>query len=594
MSHFEQIIKECEDIKIELHKVAEAKKISAKDVDFTLLDVFTYIKAKKEDSFIEATPEIISRFRDDDFILDPNVEIKQRYTIKVFPKSSAKREFEVRILSDEDSFKVLAKVEIKGGKKDEILLHQVYGEIKRKKAFFGLLVGILEDGLKERLRDAFSEPGRVFELPVCTTKSGKKSIDSSFTYEFRGSENIGQNCIVAIRAGEKIATFIKKQKGIEGRNCKGEFVAPKEPEGPDSPPLSPKEGISVKEEEGKTLFVAEKNGYIIIDSSTISVSDKLDIGSLNLAQTGSIIAGIDSGTTLKVGQVEGEDAIGDGITVEVENLEVIGNVGKATKIKAKTVKIEGMTHASSTIEADEISIKTHRGFVRAKKINIQNIEGGIVESEDCVVSKISGGSINSKNIKVYEVYSNAQLSASKLIEIDAMRGEDNKFTIDPRAYFIDREEIDAITKERENILTTLRINSKKLKDKSSFIKQTMTMAKELKNELEDIKTKGGSIPKVLKEKMLEYGTFLRNAKELNSSVKRDSERVKDIEKILHSFDKNTNQAVIINRGSWIGHNEVRFVLLGEDNLFLVPRGEEKVLRIYEDIDGSKSIKGSKD
>lgn len=592
MSHFEQIVKECEDIKSEINKFAESKKISPKDVDFELLDYFTFVKVKKEDPFVEATPETMNRLKDEDFILDPNLSIKQRYTIKLIPKGYVRRDFEVKLLGDEDNFKVVAKIKLINARKNELLIHALYNEIRRKKAYFGIVIGIFEGDIKEVIKGMLDEPGNLFEIDVCRSYIAKRSVDADFSYKVRGGEGISEGAIVALKQGELVATFIKKQKGTAGRNCKGEFITPREPEGSDSSPMAAGGGIESKEDESKIDFFAQKNGYVIIQNGSFSVDDTLSIESLNLAQTGSILAGIDSGTTLKIGASMDLDAIGDGIIVEVERLEVVGNVGKAAKIRAKSVKIEGLTHGSSMIECEEANIRTHKGYVKAKQITVQNLEGGTIEAENAIVSKLAGGTVRAKNIKAYEIYSNVNLNASKLIEIDSIRGEDNKVSIDASAYFEDREEIKNLILEKETISGILQSNIKKLKGSSSFIKQTLKMAKELQKEILHIKEKGGSIPKVLKEKMLKYNALLKETKQLNSDVKKDSDRLKDIERILHTYDNSIHDAIIINRGTWIGYNEVRFIPVSQKALFMVPREQDRVIKLFEDIDGKKSIKGS--
>lgn len=592
MPHFEQLIKDCEDIKLEISKFAEKKNISAKEIDYLLIDATLYMKSKPEEGFTEATPDSLSKLRSEEGALDENLQVKQRYTVKLIPKAEAHQEFEVKLLADDGHYRVVAKVNLISAKKNEFLIHDIYNEIKRKKAYFGILIGVFEDGLKERIRDAISQPGNHFELDVCKSPAGEKSVNAEVIYAFQKTDIPAANHIVFIKSGDKVATFTKKKTGSIGRNCNGEIIKPGEPSGGDESPVNAGEGIEVKEDETKIEYFANKNGYLVLNEPDIMVENDMELASLNLAQTGSILAGIDSGTSLKIGAVEGEDAIGDGVRVEVENLEVIGNIGKAAKIKCKTLKVDGLTHMDSTIEAEEVNIKTHKGKLVARHVVVERVEGGTVECEEAIISKISGGTVSAKTIKAIEIYSNVHLIASSLVEIENIKGEDNKITIEPGAYFVQNNEILELTDEMGEIMEGLKKDIKDFKERSSFINSTLGLAKELKKELDKLKNTGAAIPKVLKEKMLEYNRVLKEAKELNGRIKQHQARITDIKKVLATYDKETRNAVVVNHNIWLGYNEVRFKLLESDKtFFMVPKEGDKTIKLYQDEDGETVLRG---
>lgn len=592
MPHFEQLVKDCEDIKLEINKFAEKKNISAKEIDFLLIDSTLYMKSKPEENFLEATTDMIAKLRSEEGALDENLQVKQRYTVKLMPKSEMQQSFEVKLLSDENHYRVVAKVNLKSAKKNEFLIHDIYNEIKRKKAYFGIVIGVFENSLKERIRDAISQPGNHFELDVCEGVAGEKSVDAKTVYAFKKEDISAKNHIVFIKSGESIATFTKKKQGTSGRNCNGEIVRPGEPSGSDDTALRAGEGVEAKEDEEAIEYIAAKNGYVIINEPDIMVDDKLELESLNLAQIGAIIAGIDSGTSLKIGSVEGEDAVGDGVRIEVENLEVVGNIGKAVHIKCKTLKVDGLTHMDSMIEAEDVNIKTHKGKLVGKHVVIERLEGGTVECEEAVISKMSGGTVSAKSIKVIEAYSNTHLIASNIIEMENIKGEDNKLTIDPRAYFAQNNEIMELTNEMNEMNENLKKDTKDYKERSSFISSTLNLAKELKTELEQLKKTNAPIPKVLKEKMLEYNSVLKEAKELNARIKQQKARIADIQQMLSVYDKESKKAVIINHNIWLGYNEVRLKLLNDDKtFFMVPKEGDKTIRLYEDSEGEMVLRG---
>jgi hypothetical protein len=596
MAFFEEIVKECEDIPKEIQKVATSKKVEASSLDFELLQVFLYVKTDEKEPFVEANSELKKKFKDNDFMLSDLVRIEQRYSIKIFPKEYLKLPAVVKLMTNPEASKVVAKIQVQKEGDPTLLINDIHHEIRRKKAYFGILVDVLDDGLQKKIEDAIRSSEKIFEVECCNSFIPKHSVDGHMEF---ANENIEKSfgsdkvSFIALKAGEKVGTFFKKKLGEPGRNCKGEYIAPKEPEGEDSPPISVGEGIEAKEEEDKVEYIAQSNGYLIFENSQVSIKSELNLDSLNLAQTGSIIAGIDSGTTLVISNANDEgEAIGDGITVEVETLKVEGNIGKAVKIKAKKVEIAGLTHQSSVIEANEADIKILKGYLKARECKIERVEGGVAYGENVEAANMLGGSLNGRVVRVGDLHSNAHIAASEKIIINTLKGEDNHFRLDARAYYVQEEDIAALLIERESVSKKIVKYKKEMQQKASFLKTSIKMAKELKQEIVDIRKKGGQIPKVLKEKMIEYGHFITNAKNLNTSIKELTLRYQEIEKELVVYDSKIKDAKIENDNSWTGYNEVKFnLLLKNVDLSYKPRVSDKEIVLDEDLEGKLYIRG---
>ncbi|MFP4332284.1 MAG: flagellar assembly protein A [Campylobacterales bacterium] len=596
MGFFEEIVKECGNIAQEIQRVATSKNVETSSLEFELLQVFLYIKTDEKEPFVEVNSELEKKFSDSDFMLSDKVIIEQRYSVKIFPKEYLKLPAIVKLMANSEASKVVAKVQVQKEGDPTLLINDIYNEIRRKKAYFGILVDALNEGLHKKIEDAVRSSEKLFEVECCNSFAPKHSIDGHMKFATeeieKGFEGEKVN-FIALKSGERIGTFFKKKLGEPGRNCKGEFIAPKEPEGDDAPPISVGENIEVKEEDDKIEYIAQKNGYLICENSQLSIKSELNLESLNLSQTGSIIAGIDSGTTLVISNANDEsEAIGDGISVEVETLKVEGNIGKAVKIKAKKVEIVGLTHQSSVIEANEADIKILKGYLKAKDCKIERVEGGVVYGESVEVAGILGGGLNGRVVRVGDVYSNSHIAASEKITINTLKGEDNHFRLDARAYYIQSDDIEALMIEKKSVQKKIVKYKQEMKQKSSFLKTSIKMAKELKQEIGDIKKKGGQIPKVLKEKMIEYGHFITNARNLNTRIKELTQRYQDIEKELVVYDSKIKDAKIENDNSWTGYNEVKFnLLLKNIDLTYKPRVSDKEIVLDEDLDGKPYIRG---
>lgn len=92
------------------------------------------------------------------------------------------------------------------------------------------------------------------------------------------------------------------------------------------------------------------------------IKDELDVNEITFKTTGSVDTGLDTNVTLNVKENDlTKDAVGTGMTVEANEINVEGNVAANAVVKANKVTIGGQTHAKAVIEAKEAKIAVHIG-----------------------------------------------------------------------------------------------------------------------------------------------------------------------------------------------------------------------------------------
>ncbi|HFU73976.1 MAG TPA: hypothetical protein ENK65_00320, partial [Helicobacteraceae bacterium] len=144
---------------------------------------------------------------------------------------------------------------------------------------------------------------------------------------------------------------------------------------------------------------------------------------ISFKTTGSIETQLDADVSINVKESDSlKDAIGMGMEVEVNEINVEGNVGPNAVIKAKKASVEGQTHQSSEVHDDELSINIHKGTAYAKSITSTRLEHGTVEADTVHVTQAIGGVIRAKEITIELLGSHVTMSATKTITVQQLKG----------------------------------------------------------------------------------------------------------------------------------------------------------------------------
>jgi hypothetical protein len=76
---------------------------------------------------------------------------------------------------------------------------------------------------------------------------------------------------------------------------------------------------------------------------------------------------------------------------------------------------------------------THKGYLEAKEVKIDRLEGGEIVADIVHIGYANSGKIRAKKIYITNLGSNCHITASSLIDISTILGSDNKFVFEPAA-----------------------------------------------------------------------------------------------------------------------------------------------------------------
>lgn len=578
---FKAIIVDTTNVIKELKHVATSHHLKPTDLSFKLLKVSTFYTDDKSENN-EMGEEEMKLFLDDAFLLNPNVKFTQHYRVEIF-KSNVKPSLEelpeINLSANKNLTKVVATVlknhEIKyTSRLEEAMIEDI--NIKKIKA--GILVGVREQNMHKEIKKlvanirvngiidqnyTFVVAQGVDEVAPINDdlifhykkKVNAKSVDGKVDYSKRGY-------ILAVEQDECIIEYIKPQIGTPGRNCRGIFLPVKEPRKTNDIPISITSNIVKKENETSVKYIANRGGYVNFEKGMYDIQDQMEINEISFRSTGSIDANVLSNIKINIKEKDIlKDAIGAGMSVETTELVVQGNVGSGAKIKAKIVDIGGQTHQSAYIESEKITIAVHRGEANGEDIMIDRLEGGRVFGDKVYVKQMIGGEIVAKTIKIDNLMSNAKLTASEIIEITELKGNNNKFIIDPSVTKEFNEQIEDINKKLQKLEEELKAFPRQLSVKKELIEKNKPMAEMVKEKILELKRSGVEPPVTLfakikdfQEKVVEYNALLQTFKD-------KKEYLHELQKELSVVQMKVFSAKIINHSVWKEFNEVRFRLI---------------------------------
>ena len=606
----------------ELMALAKSYDIKVDKLDFNILEVQTFTRMKddkKETDWEEISVEELHELDDQTALLNAQFQIKQMYEIEIFSKNIEEdpyKDFHLAVGANATKCKVY--LSIKEGSKvsyssrfeKELLIL-----VNKSKVRAGILIDIFD----EMLNDAVSKiVAHVRVEEVATYKKNETILiaqgyeptpttDDALILHFDKKEDIDENTkidyaargfIHSVVKDELLIEYIKPQEGKPGRNCRGEFMKPKEPEVTNEPTFGVDDTIKVIDSPKNIEYRARENGYIALDGTNYIIKTEVDIGEISFKTTGSISTGLDSDVSISVKETDAiKDAVGTGMHVEVSEIDIEGNVGSHAKVKALKASVQGQTHATSEISAQNLNINIHKGMARGENIHITRLEHGNVIGEIVEISQAVGGHIRAKEIEIELCASYVKATASRLIEIKKLQGSENVFTIDP---LLQKDVKEGLGENKDNIKeleTDVKNIKSEIKKYTKLVKDNAAAFNDVKKRLVHYKKNGVKMPTSFVQK---YKHF-QKAMEHLAAIKKEYE-VKSDQLTLQttrtaSFQDNIFDARIINRDRWIGHNELIFKLVDPPiELSFKPQegSADKVFAIVEVDDGMYEIQAVKE
>lgn len=579
-SSFSPIVIDTINVMKELKNIAAAHKLKTSDLNFKLLRAATFYSDDKTEN-VEVTPENSKIFQDEIFMLNPHLRIFQHYRIEIFQieKEPIIALPEITLSGNQNLTRIIALV----SKSHEVIYapqleQMMIDDIQNKMIRAGILVGVRDQNLYKEVKKIVAQVrinGHIEQnnsFVVCAGIDAIPSINGELVFHYKKRVNTKnaegkvdyskRGFILAVEEGECIIEYIKPQMGRVGRNCRGQFLPIREPHDDVIKDISITENIIKKESDTSIKYIAKRGGYVNVDKGNYDIQDQMEINEISFRSTGSVDANLDSNIRINIKEKDIlKDAIGAGMSVETTELHVQSNVGSGAKIRAKIAFIGGQTHQSAYIESEELKIAVHRGEAIGQKIDIDRLEGGRVNGDVVHVKQMIGGEVVARVAKIDQLMSNAKITASEIIEIVDLGGNNNKLLIDPSVTQEFNERIDEIKKKIERLETELKAYPRQLSSKKEFIEKNKPMAEMVKDKIIELKKSNVEPPLTLyakikdfQEKVTEYNQHLQTFKDKKEELTESNQELVKVQNRVFG-------AKIINHSAWREFNEVRFKLI---------------------------------
>ncbi len=577
---FQNIIIDTEDINKELKSLSSVKDIPLKQLDFTIISFKSVYKAHEDDEWMEINKNNIDQFRDDDFLLNEDLQIKQQYKVEIFKKDTNEPPvLDIVLGGNKYLTKIVATVkknlDVKySSKLKDCIVGQIYKRLIKQSIFISIFQNDMEQEISKiisKIRiNNFLEEDHVFT--VCNCIDPVWPINDNLIFHYKKNLNkkdkqgrvdySKRGYIQAVKKGDIVIEYIKAKVGKNGRNCKSEYIKVNEPEEKYSINFGVSENIQRKEDENRIIFVAKKDGYVNLNGDKYDIDDNMELNEISFRTTGSIEAGVNTNVAINIKESDAlKDAIGAGMSVETTELKVEGNIGSGAVVKAKKANIAGQTHKTASIYADNIDINVHRGYAQGDIVNINRLEGGKINAKTVKINQAIGGEVIAEKIFIKQLVSNVNLTASKIIEISELKGNNNKLTIDPSMVTGFQEKIDNLNLELKKIESLIKDTKKIVKQKKILIERNRESAEMVKLKIIELKKARQKPAITLVKKIKDFHQLVSLYNALLEKYKKENIERDNIKKEIDDIQSTILQAKIINHSVWTEYNEIRFVLL---------------------------------
>ena len=604
-----------QNIAKEIMKLASSYNAKIEDIDFNILEVQTYIRVNeggKEAEWEEIVADELYELDAETQLLNPEFQIKQTYEVEFLTKDEDEdlyKDFHLAVGANATKCKIYLSIKQDSEvdyndkfDKDLLLL------INKRKIRAGILINIFD----EMLSDAISKVSahvRVEEhaiynksetVLIAESFEPTPTIDDALILHYEKDENkefddnekvdySARGFVKSVTKDNLLIEYIKPKEGKPGRNCRGEFIAPKEPEIRNEPTFSVDDTIRVVDDEDSIKYYANVNGYISMEGTTYTIKKDMDVGSIDFKSTGSITAGLDSDVTINVKEEDPEkDAIGTGMEVEVTEIFVDGNVGSNAKINAIRATIEGQTHKDSMVRAENLRINVSKGAAYGKKIAITRLEQGTVDGDEIEIAQALGGNIRGKEITIDVCASHVKATASRLIEIKKLHGSENTFIIDPLLKKDAKQGMEKNESEIKSLEIDIRDLSKEVAKQTQVIKDNTRTFNDVKKRLMNYKKNGIKMPEAFVKQYKQFQKMQEHLTNIEKELEVKQDKLHLLTANTSTFQENIFDARIINREAWIGHNELKFILVDPPmEISYVPRdgSTDKIFGLVELTEG---------
>ncbi|WKW19650.1 FapA family protein [Campylobacter fetus subsp. fetus] len=386
-------------------------------------------------------------------------------------------------------------------------------------------------------------------------KNSEKNKDDKVNYSNRGF-------VQGVTEGEVIIEYIKPKTGIAGRNVKGDVISVNEPKILIKEKINVSQNIDVKEDDDSIKYIAKKNGYVNEEKGTYDIKDELDINEVSFKTTGSIETSLESDVKINIKEKDIlKDAVGAGMSIETTSINVEGNVAKGAHIVAKDVIIGGQTHAKSVIKAQTAEISVHLGRLICDEAKIDRLESGYVRAKKVFINSVIGGEIIANEVHIKRLFANSSITASTLVEIDELKGTNNRICIDSGEILNYEGKLEEYSKTMSKLKTDILVIPRELESKKNIIDSNRESVNSIKRRIEELRSTGKAPPMSFLNKLKDFQALVYEYNSMLKDLNGKKAALNDLKEELKSMQSMVFKAKIINKDRWKELNEIKFRLI---------------------------------
>ncbi len=595
----------------EILNLVKNLKVDIKFIDFKILEIFTECK------FVNETePRILNqgelyRFNDDNVFVNELENIKQSFRVEFFDirKRPQKPLPEISISINKKLTKIIAtlkkdaNIKYFDGFKDS-LIEYVYKKLLK----VGILIGVRNDSMKEEI-DKISSILRVkesleqdFTFVIAEGVDAVKSVDDEIILHYKNkNSNIDEygkvdyskrGYVLDVVKNELIAEYVKPLDGKNGRDVRGNLLKVSPAKTTVAKMLEISENIEEKYDDRSIKYYAKKAGYVSQDKDgRLDIKDELDVSEISFKTTGCIDTKLDSNITLNITEKDiTKDAVGAGMSVEANQLNIEGNIAENAIVKANKVTIGGQTHSKAKIEAKDAKIAVHIGYFEGDYVEIDRLEGGKVKAKNAIIKKVVGGEITAQNLQIETLGSNSNIKVAHTAEIKDVKGTNNKITVDFSLAGDTHESVEVYLTKLNELQAAAEKMPKELESKRNAIDENRAAAYTIKQKIDDFRANKITPPVTFIKKLREYQQLIGEYNDLLSEYRDKRNKITDLKERIRDLQDGAFEAKIINRGKWREFNEIKFKLVDPPREIVYNAKENEVAQVIslqkvEDEDG---------
>jgi len=321
------VVVRTQNIASEIFKMAKSYEIQPETLDFNLFNVQTYTRVMLDDhsgnsDWNEISPDRLHELDTNKQLLNPNFHIKQVYEVEIFQKqfdaSNPCNDFKTAVGANATKSKVYLSV-LAGSKLFQYptFAHDFEDILNKKKIRAGILIYIFDDMVASLVSKLSTQLEVAEELSftknetylIAQSPEPTATINDKIILHYETNNEIDENTkvdyaargfIQSVKKDDLLIEYIKPQLGKPGRNCRGEFIPPKEPVVRYEPTFGVDDTIKVVEDDKSIQYIAKENGYIAFENNTYLIKREVDVGEISFKTTGSIESGVDSDVNIVV------------------------------------------------------------------------------------------------------------------------------------------------------------------------------------------------------------------------------------------------------------------------------------------------------